>query len=46
MKVAWIDRRDRGWEDHLVGGEVGRPTIIAQGLGEALRALKEHSEGA
>jgi len=43
MKAAWVDRAGSGWKDQLIGGEMGRPTVIVKGLGEIVDAVREHA---
>jgi len=38
MEAAWVDREGKGWIDALVPLEMGRPSVIVTGLGEAIEA--------
>lgn len=42
MQAAWVDRGGAGWTDGLVRGEMGRPTVVVKGLGEAVEAVKNY----
>jgi len=43
MKAAWVDRAGNGWQDALVPGEHGRPTVIVKNLGEVVEAVSKSS---
>ncbi|OCK74837.1 haloacid dehalogenase, type II [Lepidopterella palustris CBS 459.81] len=40
MRTAWVDRAGRGWEDALVEGGMGRPTVVVRGLEEVVEAVE------
>ncbi len=45
MQAAWVDRDGKGWADQLLGdGEEGRPTVVAQGLGDVVAKVEEWLE--
>lgn len=44
MNAAWVDRSGGGWTDGLVGGNVGRPTVVVKGLGEVAEAVRKHAD--
>jgi len=39
MQAAWVDRQGNGWQDQLVQGELGRPTVICKDLEEVVDAI-------
>jgi 2-haloacid dehalogenase len=41
MKAAWVDRAGNGWQDAVVPGETGRPSVIAKSLEEVITALSK-----
>ncbi|KAJ9666413.1 hypothetical protein H2201_003335 [Coniosporium apollinis] len=43
MQAAWVDRAGNGWQDRLVEGEKGRPTVVVRGLGEVVEAVQKHA---
>lgn len=43
MQAAWVDRAGNGWQDRLVEGEKGRPTVVVRGLGEVVEAVRKHA---
>ncbi|OJD34682.1 haloacid type ii [Diplodia corticola] len=40
MKAAWVDRAGNGWQDALVAGQAGEPTVVLKSL-EDLPAILE-----
>lgn len=44
MKAAWVDRAGNGWQDALVGGPQGEPTVILKSLEELPAILGKHAE--
>ena len=40
MQAAWVDREGRGWEDGLIDGEAGQPTVVVNGLGEVVEKVE------
>lgn len=41
MKAAWIDRAGNGWQDAMVAGDLGKPTVIVKNLGEVIDAVSK-----
>lgn len=39
MKACWVDRAGNGWQDALVEGEIGRPSVIVRSLEEVPSAV-------
>lgn len=42
MKAAWVDRAGNGWQDALVAGGKGEPTVVLKSLEELPKRLEEH----
>lgn len=45
MNAAWVDRAGQGWQDQLIQGEAGKPTIILSGLEDVVEKVKAHAPG-
>lgn len=45
LKSVWVDRTGLGWVDGLGRGTGNNPTIVAQGVDEAVREIIKHSGG-
>lgn len=43
MKAAWVDRAGNGWQDSLIPGELGRPTVIVKSLEEVVEAVSKEA---
>jgi 2-haloacid dehalogenase len=41
MRTCWVDRSGAGWQDGLVGGEKGRPTIVVGGVDEVVGKVED-----
>jgi 2-haloacid dehalogenase len=41
MKAAWVDRAGNGWQDAVVSGEAGRPSVMAKSLDEVVDAISK-----
>lgn len=44
MRAAWVDRSGNGWQDALVPGEIGRPTVICSSLVEVVEKIEKFKE--
>ncbi|KAL0259874.1 hypothetical protein SLS55_005614 [Diplodia seriata] len=44
MKAAWVDRAGAGWQDALVVGQQGEPTVVLKSLEDLPAALEKHAE--
>ncbi|QIX00526.1 hypothetical protein AMS68_006043 [Peltaster fructicola] len=42
MNAAWVDRAGAGWQDHLLTGENGKPSVIVQKLDDIVEAIRKH----
>jgi 2-haloacid dehalogenase len=42
MNVAWVDRQGNGWQDSLIDGTAGKPTVVVRGLEEVLDKVHAH----
>lgn len=40
MNAVWVDRAGTGWQDRLIEGDIGRPTLIVKGLHEVVEMVK------
>ncbi|KAF2835963.1 haloacid dehalogenase, partial [Patellaria atrata CBS 101060] len=40
MNAAWVDRAGLGWQDQLIEGEAGKPTVTVRGLNEVVAAVQ------
>lgn len=43
MQAAWVDRAGKGWQDQLVEGKAGKPTVVVRGLDEVVEAVRRHA---
>jgi len=41
MRAAWVDREGNGWEDGLIDGNMGKPTIVVRGLEEVVGKVEK-----
>ena len=41
MQAAWVDRAGNGWQDGLVAGDTGRPTIVVKSLEEVVETVSK-----
>ncbi|ORY12737.1 haloacid dehalogenase, type II [Clohesyomyces aquaticus] len=41
MRSCWVDRSGAGWQDGLVEGEKGRPTVTVKGLDEVVGTVQD-----
>ncbi|KAB2576335.1 Haloacid dehalogenase [Lasiodiplodia theobromae] len=44
MKAAWVDRAGKGWQDALVTGPQGEPTVVLKSLEELPAILEKYAE--
>ena len=44
MKVVWVDRGGHGWQDRLISGEDGRPTVVVDSLEKVVQAVLTQTE--
>ncbi|KAF2144513.1 uncharacterized protein K452DRAFT_284838 [Aplosporella prunicola CBS 121167] len=44
MKAAWVDRAGNGWQDALVAGSNGEPTVVVKNLKDLPKILEEHAK--
>lgn len=40
MRACWVDRGEQGWCDAMIEGNLGKPDVIAKGLGEVVEKVK------
>jgi len=43
MQAAWVDRAGNGWQDALIPGEHGGPTVIVKSLEEVVSAVSKNA---
>lgn len=43
MQAAWVDRAGNGWQDALIAGQQGGPTVVLKSLEELPEILEQHA---